>query len=72
MSVISTKSSAASTPTLVVPPPAVVAAATTSSTTTTSLLSGHPVLGRGQSPRGPSPSRERDSYRYPNLLNLVY
>jgi len=63
MSVISTKSSAVSaTPTLIAPPPP-VAAATATSTTTTSLLSSHPVLGRGQSPRGPSPTRERDTYR---------
>lgn len=61
MSVISTKSSAVSAPTLVAPITAAMTAATT--TTTTSLLSGHPVLGRGQSPRGPSPSRERDGYR---------
>lgn len=62
MSVISTKSSAVSAPTLVAPITAAVTAATTT-TTTTSLLSGHPVLGRGQSPRGPSPIRERDGYR---------
>lgn len=58
MSVISTKSSAVSAPPLVAP----TVAASSTSTTTTSILSGHPVLGRGQSPRGPSPNRERDSY----------
>lgn len=66
MSVISTKSSVVSAPTLVAPITAAAAAAasaTTTSTATTSLLSGHPILGRGQSPRGPSPSRERDGYR---------
>lgn len=57
MSVISTKSSVVSAPSLVAP------AAAATSTTTTSLMSGHPVLGRGQSPRGPSPNRERDGYR---------
>lgn len=63
MSVISTKSSSVvSAPTLIAPPSAVTAA-TTSTSNTTSLLSTHPVLGRGQSPRGPSPNRERDSYR---------
>lgn len=61
MSVISTKSSVVSASTLIVPPAAT--AVTTSTTNTTSLLSGHPVLGRGQSPRGPSPNRERDSYK---------
>lgn len=59
MSVISTKSSVVSAPSLVAP---TVAASSTSTTTTTSILSGHPVLGRGQSPRGPSPNRDRDSY----------
>lgn len=58
MSVISTKSSMVSAP----PPVAPTVAAATTSTTTTSILSGHPVLGRGQSPRGPSPNRDRDSY----------
>jgi len=57
MSVISTKSNVVPTPNIV------THTATVTSTTTTSLLSGHhPVLGRGQSPRGPSPNRERDSY----------
>lgn len=59
MSVISTKSSVVTAPPLVAP---TVAAASTSTTTTTSILSGHSVLGRGQSPRGPSPNRDRDSY----------
>jgi hypothetical protein len=63
MSVISTKSSVMSASTLVAPITAAAVAATTTSTTTSSLLSGHPILGRGQSPRGPSPSRERDGYR---------
>lgn len=64
MSVISTKSSVVSAPTPVAPPPPVApSTATSTTTTTTSLLSGHPLLGRGQSPRGPSPNRERDSYR---------
>lgn len=62
MSVISTKSSVVSVPTLIAPPPAGTAT-TISTTNTTSLLSGHPVLSRGQSPRGPSPNRERDSYK---------
>lgn len=63
--VISTKSSVVSAPTLVAPPPSVAAstAAASTTTTTTSLLTGHPLLGRGHSPRGPSPNRERDSYR---------
>lgn len=61
MSVISTKSSVVSAPTLVAPVSAPTA--TTSTTSSTSILSGHSVLGRGQSPRGPSPNRERDSYR---------
>lgn len=62
MSVISTKSSVVSASALIAPPPAATAVAT-STTNTTSLLSGHAVLGRGQSPRGPSPNRERDSYK---------
>lgn len=58
MSVISTKPSVVSAPNLV------SAAVATTTTATTSLLSGHhPVLGRGQSPRGPSPNRDRDNYR---------
>lgn len=57
MSVISTKSSVVSATSLVVP------ASAASTTTITSHLSGHPVYGRGQSPRGPSPNRERDSHR---------
>jgi len=56
MSVISTKPSVVSTPNLVSPAAAIT-------TTATSHLSGHhPVLSRGQSPRVPSPNRERDSY----------
>lgn len=60
MSVISTKSNVVSAPSLVT---SNISSGTP--TNTTPLLSSHPLLARGHSPRrpSPSPSRERDSYK---------